>query len=84
MKEQITKAISQEEFLNIKNQYFNLAKNKQKEEKLNTKILGQIKAVEKAEGEFLKEQVKLTRLLNEKAKLNDFAKDSQAQEATNE
>ncbi|WP_300667928.1 hypothetical protein [Helicobacter sp. UBA3407] len=84
MKEQITKAISQEEFLNIKNQYFNLAKNKQKEEKLNAKILEQIKVIEKAEGEILKEQVKLTRLLNEKAKLNDFAKDSQAQEATNE
>ncbi|WP_416824370.1 hypothetical protein [Helicobacter ganmani] len=84
MKEQITKAISQEEFLNIKNQYFNLAKNKQKEEKLNAKILEQIKVIEKAEGELLKEQVKLTRLLSEKAKLNDFAKDSQAQEATNE
>lgn len=84
MKEQITKAISQEEFLNIKNQYFNLAKNKQKEEKLNAKILEQIKVIEKAEGELLKEQVKLTRLLSEKAKLNDFAKDLQAQEATNE
>ena len=84
MKEQITKAISQEEFLNIKNQYFNLAKNKQKEEKLNAKILEQIKVIEKAEGELLKEQVKLTRLLSEKAKLNDFAKDLQAQEATDE
>lgn len=91
MKEQATKTISQEEFLNIKNQYSNLAKNKQKEEKLNTKILGQIKAVEKAEGEFLKEQVKLTKLLNEKAKLSGSAnpfenvKDSQKQqEATNE
>ena len=40
--------------------------------------------IEKAEGELLKEQVKLTRLLSEKAKLNDFAKDLQAQEATDE
>ncbi|WP_300791437.1 DNA type IV secretion system protein ComB10 [Helicobacter sp. UBA3407] len=84
MKEQITKAISQEEFLNIKNQYFKKKKNKQKEEKLNAKILEQIKVIEKAEGELLKEQVKLTRLLSEKAKLNDFAKDLQAQEATDE
>lgn len=66
MKEQATKTISQEEFLNIKNQYSNLAKNKQKEEKLNTKILEQIKAVEKAEGEILKEKVKLAKLLSEK------------------
>lgn len=73
MKEQVTKAISQEEFLNIKNQYSNLAKNKQKEEKLNAKIFEQIKAVEKAEGELLKEQVKLTKLLSEKEKLNSFA-----------
>lgn len=90
MKEQVTKTISQEEFLNIKNQYSTLAKNKQKEEKLNTKILEQIKAVEKAEGELLKEQVKLTKLLNEKEKLSSFAnpfdnvKDSQKQEAVNE
>lgn len=90
MKEQATKTISQEEFLNIKNQYSNLAKNKQKEEKLNAKILGQIKAVEKAEGELLKEKTRLTNLLSEKAKLsgsaNPFenAKDSQKQEAVNE
>lgn len=91
MKEQATKTISQEEFLNIKNQYSTLAKNKQKEEKLNAKILEQIKMVEKAEGEILKEKVKLAKLLNEKAKLSGSAnpfenvKDSQKQqEATNE
>lgn len=72
-KEQVTKTISQEEFLNIKSQYSTLAKNKQKEEKLNAKILEQIKAVEKAEGELLKERVKLTKLLSEKEKLSSFA-----------
>ena len=73
-KEQVTKTISQEEFLNIKSQYSTLAKNKQKEEKLNAKILEQIKAVEKAEGELLKERVKLAKLLAEKEKLNAFTK----------
>lgn len=84
MKEQITKTISQEDFLNIKNQYSNLAKNKQKEERLNARILEQIKVVEKTEGNLLKEQIKLAKLLNEKTKLNEPTKDTQKQEAINE
>jgi len=80
-KEQVTKTISQEEFANIKTQYSNITKNKQKEEKLNAKIVEQIKAVEKAEGEVLKERVKLAKLLVEKEKLNTFTKqDSPKQE----
>lgn len=80
-KEQVTKTITQEEFANIKTQYSNITKNKQKEEKLNTKIVEQIKAVEKAEGEVLKERVKLAKLLAEKEKLNTFTKqDSPKQE----
>ena len=40
---------------------------------MNAKILEHIKAVEKAEGELLKERVKLTKLLSEKEKLSSFA-----------